>query len=331
MRRSGRLFIALGAGLALVAVGLVLVVLLSNGGGDDEPESTSGQTETESEEPREISVVVAARDVPAHTLLTVDDLTEEVVSSEDVADDVVRTNVEALGLAYSVDLVAGQPLTQSNLELPGLANRIESGKRAVALPVDAQSLVGGQIRDDDHIDIIFNTRVTLQRVNPTYPLEAADQIELEDIRVEIEEGEEPTDGVVLMEKGQPPLGPSYPYPGEAGSRFWVTDVLADGDPVGKLILQNIHVLRVVSSSTSATAAEGDSGDEDSGEFLILELDPTQAELVDFLSKSGTFQVALRSPEDEAVVETPGVTMNTLVDNWGLTVPKTVRLPEAEGQ
>lgn len=331
MRRSGRLFIALGAGLALVAVGLVLVVLLSNGGDDEDPESTTGQTETDVDEPREITVIVAARNVPAHTSIAAEDLTEQVVSSADVPSDALRTNVEAIGFAYAVDLVEGQALLQTNRELPGLANRIEPGKRAVALPVDAQSLVGGQVRDDDHIDIIFNTRVTLQRVNPTYPLEAADAIELEDIRVEIEEGEEPTDGVVLMEKGQPPLGPSYPYPGEDGSRFWLTDVIAEGDPVGKLLLQNINVLRVVSSSTSATAAEGESGDDESGEFLILELDPTQAELVDFLSKSGTYQIALRNPEDEEIATTPGVTMNTLVDNWGLTVPKTVRLPEAEGQ
>ncbi len=62
MRRSGRLFIALGAGLAIVAIGLVLVVLLSDGGSDD---SSDAEGTPASDEPQEITVIVAARDIPA--------------------------------------------------------------------------------------------------------------------------------------------------------------------------------------------------------------------------------------------------------------------------
>ncbi len=322
MRRSGRLFIALGAGLAVVAIGLVLVVLFSGGGGGDEADPNATESP---EEVRDITVIVAARDVPAHTVLTEEDLTEETVRSDEVPTDAMRNTVEAVGFAYSVDLFSGQVLVESNRELPGLANRIDPGRRAYPMLVDGSNLIAGQIRDEDHIDIIFNTRVSLLRVNPTYPMEFPDNLELRDAPSDsLTEGEGRPAGASLPEYGTAPEGPTYPYPGEDGSRFWMSDVV-DGDPVGKTILQNVRVLRVISASL------GEANPQVEGNYLVLDLDPTEAELVRYLVENGTFQLVLRSPEDEEIVQTPGVTMNLLVDNWGMTVPKTVRLPEAGAQ
>lgn len=322
MRRSGRLFIALGAGLAVVAIGLVLVVLLSGGDGDGDADPSATEAP---DEVREITVIVAARDVPAHTVLTEDDLTEETVRSDEVPEDAMRNTVEAVGFAYSVDLFAGQVLVESNRELPGLANRVDPGRRAYPLVVDGANLIAGQIRDEDHIDIIFNVRTSLMRVNPTYPMELPDNLELRDVPAEsLEDGGGRPSGASLPENGNAPEGPVYPYPGEPGSRFWITDAL-DGDPVGKLVLQNVRVLRVITSPL------GESGTVVEGNFLILDVDPVEAELLRYLVENGSYQIVLRSPDDEEFVETPGITMNLLVDNWGMTVPKTVRLPEAGAQ
>ncbi len=323
MRRSGRLFIALGAGLAVVAIGLVLVVLLT--GGDDEGDGDIVEGTAPPEQVQEITVIVAARDIPAHTVITEDDLEEEVVQSDEVPADAMRNTVEAVGFAYSVDLFTGQVLVEGNRELPGLANRIDPGRRAFPLMVDGTNLIAGQIRDDDHIDIIFQTRVVLTRVHPTYPIELTDNLELRDAPGEsLEEGTGRPPGVSLPEYGNAPQGPVYPYPGEPGSRFWLSDTL-DGDPVGRTILQNVRILRVI------TAPLGDETSQLEGNYLILDLDPAEAELVQFLVENGTYQLVLRSPDDEELTDTPGVTMNMLVDNWGLVVPKTVRLPEAGAQ
>ncbi|CAN5638212.1 hypothetical protein BH23CHL2_BH23CHL2_20300 [soil metagenome] len=321
MRRSGRLFIALGAGLAVVAVGLILVVLLSGGDGDEvDPNATEAP-----EAVREITVLVAARDIPAHTILTAEDLEEEIVQSDTVPPDAMRNPVEAVGFAYSVDLFAGQVLVESNRELPGLANRIDPGRRAFPLLVDGANLVAGQIRDDDHIDIIFSTRMSLTRISPTYPFELPDNLELQDAPGEsIEGGEGRPPGVSLPEYGNGPEGPVYPYPGEPGSRFWLSDTM-DGEPIGKLIMQNVRVLRVIAASASEANPQVE------GNYLILDLDPVESELMEYLTEVGSFQILLRSPEDEELVETPGTTMNMLVDNWGLIVPRTVRLPEAGAQ
>lgn len=321
MRRGGRLFIVLGVGLALVAVALVAVVLLSGDDDPDDPQSADGtQQPSDTTEAREITVVVAARDIPAHTVLTQDDVREETVQSDEVSEDAIRSSLEVIGLAYSVDLVTGQPVLSANVELPGLANRIDPGRRAYSLPVAGSQLVGGLLRDDDHIDIIFSTWVNLNRIMPTYPIELPENLELRDL-VDPETGEP---NVVLPIYGDPPPGPTYPYYGEDGSRFWITDTV-DGEPITNVMIQNVRILRVV----SATAGEANPQVE--GNFLILDLDPVQTELVEFLSKTGQMQIVLRNPEDQEASETPGITMNALVDDWGMRVPRTVRLPGAGAQ
>lgn len=315
MRRSGRLFIVLGIALALVA-GLLAFVALSGGDPDDTTSAAADQIE-----PREITVITAARDVVAHERLGEDDLQEEVVDASTVSSDVVTSRLEAIGLAYSNDLVPGQALIKAQLESPGLANRIEPGRRAFALPVDAASLVGGLVRDEDHLDIVFNARISLLRINPSYPLEAPDNIELG----EVTDPETDEDGLILPPYGGEPVGPSYPYPGEDGSRFWVSD-MTEGDPSTKVMLQNVRVLRVVVPGESETG-----GAETEGSFLVLDVSPQEAETLRFMVENGTYQVVLRGLEDAEIVTTDGETYNQMVDDLGLPVPKTVRLPAAGAQ
>jgi pilus assembly protein CpaB len=315
MRRSGRLFIVLGIALALVA-GLLAFVALSGGDPDDTTSASTDQAE-----PREITVITAARDVVAHERLGEDDLQEEVVDASTVSSDVVTSRLEAIGLAYSDDLIPGQALIKAQLESPGLANRIEPGRRAFALPVDAASLVGGLVRDEDNLDIVFNTRLSLLRINPSYPLEAPDNIELG----EVTDPETDEDALLLPPYGGDSLGPSYPYPGEDGSRFWVSD-MTEGDPSTKVVLQNVRVLRVVVPGTTEAG-----GAEEGGSFLVLDVSPEEAETLRFMVENGTYQVVLRGLEDSEIVTTDGETYNQMVDDLGLPVPKTVRLPAAGAQ
>ena len=314
MRRSGRLFIVLGIALALVAGLLAVVALTGDDGDDDTTADTSGQSE-----PEEITIVVAARDVPAHERITEEDVEEQTVDSDTVSGDVVRNSVEVIGLAYGDDLTAGQALVRDRLESPGLANSIEPGRRAFALPVDEAGMVGGLVRDDDRLDIVFSTRVDLLRVTGTAPLEVFDRLELEGV-VDPETG---ADALIIPPYGQD-VGPTYPYPGEDGSRFWVSD-LEVGDPVTKLMLQNVRVLRTIAPSTSETTGEQTQG------FLVLDVSPDEAEVLRFMLTNGTFQIVLRGLEDDEVMTTDGQTYNEMVDELGLPVPKTVRLPEAGAQ
>ena len=160
MRRNGRLLIVLGVTLALAAVALA-VFALTGGDDDDDPPSNTGTTQ-----PDQIVVVRAKQDIPAHTILKAEDVEEVEVSSDQVTPDSVQSAGEVIGFSYSIDLTAEQRLLRSNLEQPGLANELSAGTRAIAIQVDQYNLLGGLLRDDDHVDIVYTISVDLLRILP---------------------------------------------------------------------------------------------------------------------------------------------------------------------
>jgi len=308
MRRSGRLFIVLGVVLALAAL---LLAIFALSGGD----SPDDEVSTDDPQPTDVIVVQVNRDIPAHTVLKEADLEEVTVSTDDVTGDEANTVGEVIGFAYADDLSDGKRILSSRLEISGIAEELEPGKRAISMPVDKTNLVAGLIRQDDSFDIIYEINVDLTRVSPTTPLELRDSLELR------------TD-VVIPPFGEDPDPAPYPYPGEPGSRFIVTDT-DFGNPVSKVVLQDIRILRVIAAG--ATVPGGGEGATNESDFLVLEVDPTQAELIHMMLNVGTFQVMLRGPDDTEIATTPGLNLETLVTGYDLPIPKTIRLPAAGAQ
>jgi pilus assembly protein CpaB len=291
------MLIVVGVVLALVAAGLAVFALSSG----KKTEAT-----TSSDQPQDVIVVQAKRDVTAHTVLTTDDLEEIKVKEDTVTEDAVRSSSEVIGFAYDTDLLKGQRILRTNLEEQGLANELADGKRAISVPVEKHNLLGGLLREDDHIDLLYNMRISMTRVLPTEPVELPEDLELKDLNI------------TLVPYGQEP-GPTYPYEGEPGSRFAVSDP-EDGDPLVKLILQDIRVIRIISGEADSGAATTEA------DYLVLEVDPQQAEVIDFMLNQGTFQVALRKADDTQQVTTNGVNYQSLVTQFGFPIPSTIRLP-----
>jgi hypothetical protein len=117
-----------------------------------------------------------------------------------------------------------------------------------------------------------------------------------------------------------PDGPIYPYPGEPGSRFAVTEA-EGGNPVVRFAMQNIRILRVVQPSTTSPTSGAQAGD-----FLVLEVNGEQAELLHLMQTVGTFQIVLRGSEDDGELATTGLNMELLVTEYGLPIPGTITLP-----
>ncbi len=305
MRRSGRLFIVLGVVLALAAVLLIVVALA---GGD----SSKDQQAAAETKPTDVSIVQAKREIPPHTVLKAEDLESVVVKSDTVNEDVAQDISQVIGFAYSADLVEGQRILLSQLELSGVAEELEPGRRAVSLPVTKNNLVAGLIRQDDRIDVVYEFNALLEGVYPSTPVETAGRPELS--------GE-----VVVPPFGEEPDPPGQPFPGEAGSRTIVTDA-NDGNPVSKIVLQDVRVLRVISPDASASA-----GSSDDMDYLVLDVDPAQAEFVHMMQHAGEYQIILRNPNDRDIANTPGINFELLVDGYKLPIPKAIRIPMAGAQ
>jgi Flp pilus assembly protein CpaB len=312
MRRSGRLLIVVGVVMGLAA--LLLAIFALSGGDDDD----GGETTQRADTPQEITIVQATKNLDPHVKLTAEDLEEVVVNESELLnpDDHPRRINEVIGFAYSEELVEGQQILRSRLEVSGIAEELEPGSRAISMMVDRNNLVAGLIRQDDSIDIVYEVNAELLRVSPTTPLEVSDQMDL-------------TTELVIPPFGETPDPEPYPYPGEPGSRFVMTEANG-GNPIAKTVLQNIRVLRVITPS-STTAATGGSQSQNEGSYLILQVTLDQAELVHMMTTVGTYHVVLRGTEDEEIVPSMGANMELLVTEYELPVPKTVRLPEAGAQ
>lgn len=100
------------------------------------------------------NVVVLARDIPAYTAITADDLTIE------------RLKVTPPGSFEAIDkvvgrsswrtLTAGSWLTESNFEAGGtLARMIRPHERALALQVDEVTGASGQLSPGDYVDVLL--------------------------------------------------------------------------------------------------------------------------------------------------------------------------------
>lgn len=323
MRRGGRLFIILGIGLALIAGLLATVSFIGGGGGD-------GKTNKEDQVP----IVQAARDISANSVLREEDLQLVEVDKSTASPGAAVNTTQVIGLAVNGNIVKGQQILTANLQTPGLTNIVADGKRAVAIPLDRVNALGGLIRTDDHVDIVYSARVELLRILPT---------NIAEIR---EDGlftfDEEAIGVPPADQ-RPPA--NYPYPGEAGSRFIIMDD-GEGSPTAKLVLQNMRVLRVIAGDVAVatdnpvpeTSEESEkktnvNGDKlPSTDLLVLEVDPQQAEVIRFMMETQIqpevprYQVLLRNTQDSGSAQTNGITYDKLMTDYGLPAPKSVRMP-----
>lgn len=302
MRKNGRLFIILGVGLACLAVALAFLMF-----------QNAGQSKAVEKAPTTVKVVTVAKDIAPHQILRDTDLAEETVDKDLLSGGEVFSKSEAIGLAPKAGMVKGQRVKKAELEVSGLTNDIAAGKRAVTIPVDRLNLAGGLLRDADYIDLIFSVKVNLTYILPTRPYE-------------IDTAAAADAGVDVTLPVSPPGDPSaYVYPGEPGSRFKIQSPAAKGDPVTKVILQDIKVLRVVNApppdqnQQQKTAPVSD--------LLVLELTNEQAEVMKFILDNGaSFTFALRGKDDHEPATSNGITFDMLVTNYQLPTPKSVRLP-----
>ena len=338
MKKGGnRLFLIAGVGLAVIAVALFVSSMVGGGTAD---------TEKQDDKLAQVTVVEAAVDIPAHTLLMAEDLIEVQVPESEAPADAVRSKAEVIGLAYRVPLVKGQRLVASQTEQPGLRNEINVGMRAISVPVNQVSLLSGLVQDGDHVDVIFHARINPVRLLPTnLAITPEDQAYYKFGSGGGNNDEEETqtiDGWIAPDVDVP----NHPFTGDPGSQFIIRDDIAEAqqlEPVAKIMVQDVRVLRAVRPGesfgptgvrTDPAAVEGSSfvTTDDMPGYLILEVTPEQAEVLTFMQdRRHEYQVIVRGKDDRETVTTTGITFQILATNvdWSLPWPKSLTAPREQ--
>jgi Flp pilus assembly protein CpaB len=331
MKSGSKLFIFTGVALALVTV--LLAITMTSGG--DKNKTNAADTK-----PDKVKVVKAAADFEPHKVIAMSDILVEEMPSDQVPADAATDTSLVLGQAYKLGAVKGDILLNSYLETPGITSSIEAGKRAVAIELDSPGMMSGLIMDGDYVDLVFNARVDLQRV-----LQAAGGVEIEeDGPYQISQyGPAPSES---PEDNQRPKGGvvdgAQQVQGAAGSEFTVKDAGGALEPVTKMVVQDIKVIRVVQPgvkfdaqgqqvSSPADASSPTAPGSDTGQ-LILEVTPQQAEAISFMQdKNHKIEVVIRGKDDHELANTTGITFQILMTDgtWSLPWPAPIQAPEAK--
>ncbi len=299
MQRGALLFLLIGL---IVIIGGLAAFLILRGGGT---EMTTSQTPEIPPPPTKVPLVpvVQARvDLEANTLLndqTVLKVVEVPVTEFDRAQEFSKIN-DVVGKLLINPVPAGRPIRRADLRDPGLAQRIptpEPGQpRVKAYPLFVNNLSGvaDQIGVNDFVDVVatfsvetfFTTKTIIQRAQV-----------LQIVRPAVPTAPAEGAGTSPTETIPPPQSSSLPQ------------VDASGQPI-----------------TGGQVVEGGTGGVSTLTqgfwMVVLGLTDQEIELLEFaLQSNARIVLALRGADDILIEETIGATLDILVREFGLPLPR----------
>lgn len=250
----------------------------------------TGVVATPSAPPTQLPTVVAAVDIPLGTVVTA-----EMLTSRPLAVTVRETNVygdpsQAIGKTTRTAITAGAQVHSTDFQNRAIPLSVPTGERAFAIQVTELTGVGNLVDVGDNIDMIVSLR------GDAFPV-----VQVLD------------DGSVTVVSGINPLSVKLP-----------------------LLLQDVQIIGVIEQAPPAPA-QGTTAQQPvastqpyltgASKLLILSVTPQQAEVLTFARTTGVLDVILRSPADAGqTVETTGVILKTLVDDYGILPPEIVQVP-----
>jgi pilus assembly protein CpaB len=298
VKRSNRLVILVGVLLAVLAF-VAIVILLNQrdtGGGGEEPEPTT------------VTVMVATEDIDLAEAVTPDKVEPQEVDPEAVIGTGLSSASQLQGQPALIAVPAG---AQVSGEVVGIgrgtvidvASMLNPGEKAIAVRVDAQTGVGFLVQPGNVIDIVVSAEVNV--LQPT-----ADSL-------------------------ANPDGPQR-FEEVAGT---------EGARTVKAVLQNKRVLYVSDSSAEEPEQTDTNGDGVIDEndappaqvaiesvVIVFAGNDQDAEVLKFAQRDASelsserteipysVTVVIRHIDDDAVEETAGVTIDSLVEEFGLRIP-----------
>lgn len=328
MRRGGLLILLLGL-ILIVGAGALFFFLPP----PTQPGVGDGPTEVPTEDPG-VEVVVALIDIPANTVI--DDaatwLTTRRVSSAEYnrQTDITRTT-DVVGQLATREILAGQKVTRGALTDPGLSQQIptqdpDRPARDKAYPVQVNSLSGvaDQIKPGDFVDVVATftvqrdvflpTGTTIEEVGDTTREVVDRELTIQNFqttktivqRAQVLRIVRPpvttVDGTPVAPQQQQPTTPE-----EAAA----DDDRIETDETGQPIVRGQEGV----SQAEGVLTQGEW-------VLVLAINDQEAELIEFAqSTEARIAMVLRGAEDNEFEPTIGVTLDLLVSEFGVPLPR----------
>jgi pilus assembly protein CpaB len=275
--------------LGVFLAALVFVVVLL--GGNRGPGQTGGPGASPTAV-TQVTVLVAAADIPLGTIVDVNMFTTKTLAVNLVEGNAYGDPSQAIGKTTRKAILTGQQVHSTDFQNRAVPITVPQGRRAITIEVSQMTGVADLLDVGDSVDLIISLD---QRAFPTVQV-------LADGSVTIVAGLNPlTVKLPLLLQDVQIIGTIDPPPPPA-------PVNAQGQPVP-----------VASVPPQVNA--------DERKLLVLAVTPQQAEVILFARTNGTLDAVLRSPLDAGTtVETTGIILKTLVDQYGILPPAIVQVP-----
>jgi Flp pilus assembly protein CpaB len=302
VKRSNRLVILVGVLLAVLAF-VAIVILLNQGGGvgGEDPDAT----------PTTVTVLVANEPIDLAEPVTPDKVTPEQVAPAAVIGTALTSASQLQGQPALIAIPEGTQVTAEAVNLVtgttiDISAQLEPGEKAIAFQVDRVTGLDFLVTSGDDIDIVMSQSISVLQ--------------------------ETADSAANTDDTAPP-------------RFETVTGLENQRTV-KTVLQDKRVLYV--SDTRAVTPEPTT--DTNGDGVVDENDtPTEAvidsviivfagsdqdaEVIKFaqnaLGEQGSLTAIVRHLDDDEVAETTGITLDQLVEDYGLRIPGIVELLNEE--
>lgn len=251
---------------------------------------TGGPGASPSAAPAILPTVVAAVDIPLGTIVTIDMVKEQSLAANLRERNVLGSVTQAVGKTTRTALFANQQVHSTDFQNRAVPLTVPQGRRAFAISVNQLTGVGNLLDVGDYLDLIISLR------GDAFPV------------VQVL-----ADGSVTVVSGINPLSVKLP-----------------------LLLQDVQVIGTIEPPAPPAPAaqqgqpppsQAPTFTEPQAKLLILAVTPAQAEILLYARTTGVLDAILRSPLDAGqTVETTGVILKTLVDDYGILPPEIVQVP-----
>jgi pilus assembly protein CpaB len=322
--RGGKFLMFLGAVLAIMAFVVVYVVMqkgLVNGG--------AGQAQAVPTVPPTISIAIVARDVPAYTILDASSVTTIDVDASTVPSGTTSTPTEVFGKMTLVPLTKGQPVPVSQLTTAGFSDILAQGERAYSLAVPARDTFGDAVTENDHVDLLWSAVISYK----TQSVDATGKPTFVDATY--------TTTKTLLQNVHVLRVIQLAQPVPAGQTSQSSPASANSGNSGNAQDASATVAAAPPSTSMYSIAGAAYQDAPFESVVILGVTDQQAEVLTYARDNGRIDLTLRSSAvqkdaagavkkdaagnslrgDVELEKTTGITLDTLIQQYGLPVPK----------
>jgi Flp pilus assembly protein CpaB len=285
VRRTSRLLVLFGIGLAVLTFVLVIAFLGNGSSGG----TGIGQTPTPTPV-QNVTVVTAAVDIPLGTVVTGDMLGSATLPANAVQSDAYLDPSQVIGQIARQPIFTGAQVTKSQFSLNQKIEQVTvpPGKRALSVYVSDLTGVGRLIHIGDTVDLVLTFDEATIKVLTLQPGSQTAQ----------------------HDDAFRPLTVKAPL------------LLQDIQVIGTLEAPAAAPAAAQNAQASATPAPtGAVADANAQKLIILAVTDAQAEAILFARSGGTIDLVLRSPADEGTTEaTDGVILKTMFQKYGVVPP-----------